>query len=116
MEHLLVTGGAGFIGSAVVRQAMRDGHEVVNLDALTYAANLENVADVAGMPGYAFEQVDIRARSARSAAMRLMSTSISGDDSRMLSVGIRLWPPASTCAPSLSASSSSASSMLSGRR
>ena len=61
---ILVTGGAGFIGSAVVRQAMRDGHEVVNLDALTYAANLENVADVAGMPGYAFEQVDIRDRSA----------------------------------------------------
>lgn len=61
---ILVTGGAGFIGSAVVRQAMRDGHKVVNLDALTYAANLENVADVAGMPGYAFEQVDIRDRSA----------------------------------------------------
>ena len=61
---ILVTGGAGFIGSAVVRQAIRDGHEVVNLDALTYAANLENVADVAGMPGYAFEQVDIRDRSA----------------------------------------------------
>ncbi|WP_273500504.1 dTDP-glucose 4,6-dehydratase [Paracoccus sphaerophysae] len=61
---ILVTGGAGFIGSAVVRQAIRDGHEVVNLDALTYAANLENVADVAGMPGYAFEQVDIRDRAA----------------------------------------------------
>ena len=38
--RLLVTGGAGFIGSAVVRQAIADGHEVVNLDALTYAANL----------------------------------------------------------------------------
>ena len=61
---ILVTGGAGFIGSAVVRQAMRDGHEVVNLDALTYAANLENVASVANLPGYAFEQVDIRDRAA----------------------------------------------------
>lgn len=61
---ILITGGAGFIGSAVVRQAVAQGHEVVNLDALTYAANLENVADVAGMPGYAFEQVDIRDRSA----------------------------------------------------
>ena len=44
---LLVTGGAGFIGSAVVRQAIADGHEVVNLDALTYAANLANLDSVA---------------------------------------------------------------------
>lgn len=57
---LLVTGGAGFIGSAVVRQAVAAGHEVVNLDALTYAACLENVASVADSPLYAFEQVDIR--------------------------------------------------------
>ena len=41
---ILVTGGAGFIGSAVVRLAVRRGHEVVNLDALTYAANLEKLA------------------------------------------------------------------------
>ena len=46
---LLVTGGAGFIGSAVVRQAIRDGHEVVNLDALTYAACLDK-AMLAEMP------------------------------------------------------------------
>ncbi len=57
---LLVTGGAGFIGSAVVRLAVARGHEVVNLDALTYAACLENVASVSGSPLYAFEQVDIR--------------------------------------------------------
>ncbi|MBL3586413.1 dTDP-glucose 4,6-dehydratase [Rhodovulum sulfidophilum] len=57
---LLVTGGAGFIGSAVVRQALADGHEVVNLDALTYAACLENLASVAGHPGYAFVKADIR--------------------------------------------------------
>ena len=57
---LLVTGGAGFIGSAVVRQAIRAGHEVVNLDALTYAACLDNVADVADAPGYVFVQGDIR--------------------------------------------------------
>ncbi|MDW3181184.1 dTDP-glucose 4,6-dehydratase [Roseobacter sp.] len=61
---LLVTGGAGFIGSAVVRQAIARGHEVVNLDALTYAACLENVASVAGSPSYAFEQADIRDRAA----------------------------------------------------
>lgn len=61
---LLVTGGAGFIGSAVVRQAIAAGHEVVNLDALTYAACLENVACVADIPAYSFEQVDIRNRAA----------------------------------------------------
>ncbi|WP_122071897.1 dTDP-glucose 4,6-dehydratase [Pseudophaeobacter sp. EL27] len=61
---LLVTGGAGFIGSAVVRRAIADGHEVVNLDALTYAACLENVAEVAESPNYVFEQADIRDRPA----------------------------------------------------
>ena len=57
---LLVTGGAGFIGSAVVRLAVARGHEVVNLDALTYAACLENVASVSASPLYSFEQADIR--------------------------------------------------------
>lgn len=61
---LLVTGGAGFIGSAVVRQAVTAGHEVVNVDALTYAACLDNVANVSDAPGYAFAQVDIRDRAA----------------------------------------------------
>ncbi|WP_273521304.1 dTDP-glucose 4,6-dehydratase [Rhodosalinus sediminis] len=61
---LLVTGGAGFIGSAVVRRAVAAGHAVVNLDALTYAACLDNVADVAESPRYAFEQADIRDRAA----------------------------------------------------
>jgi len=61
---LLVTGGAGFIGSAVVRRAIADGHSVVNLDALTYAACLDNVARVADSPNYAFVQADIRDRAA----------------------------------------------------
>ena len=61
---ILVTGGAGFIGSAVVRLAIARGHQVVNLDALTYAACLENVAEVADSPDYAFEQADIRDRAA----------------------------------------------------
>ncbi|KPQ06622.1 MAG: dTDP-glucose 4,6-dehydratase RfbB [Rhodobacteraceae bacterium HLUCCA12] len=57
---LLVTGGAGFIGSAVVRQAVADGHAVINVDCLTYAACLENLASVADDPLYTFEKVDIR--------------------------------------------------------
>jgi dTDP-glucose 4,6-dehydratase len=61
---ILVTGGAGFIGSAVVRQAVAAGHAVVNVDALTYAACLENVASVANSALYAFEQADIRDRAA----------------------------------------------------
>ena len=61
---ILVTGGAGFIGSAVVRHAVRAGHAVVNLDALTYAACLANVAEVADDPGYVFEEADIRDRAA----------------------------------------------------
>ena len=61
---ILVTGGAGFIGSAVVRLAVSRGHEVVNLDALTYAANLANVAEAAGSNLYSFEQADIRDREA----------------------------------------------------
>ncbi len=61
---LVVTGGAGFIGSAVVRRAVRAGHEVVNVDALTYAACLDNVAEVAKAPNYTFLEADIRDRGA----------------------------------------------------
>lgn len=61
---ILVTGGAGFIGSAVVRLAISRGHEVINLDALTYAGCLENLAPVVDSPLYSFEHVDIRDRAA----------------------------------------------------
>ena len=61
---ILITGGAGFIGSAVVRLAVARGHSVVNLDALTYAACLDNVACVADSPLYAFEHADICDRAA----------------------------------------------------
>ena len=57
---ILLTGGAGFIGSAVVRHLINDtDHTVVNLDKLTYAGNLESLTSVSDSPRYAFEQVDI---------------------------------------------------------
>ena len=57
---LLVTGGAGFIGSAVIRHIIQSTQdEVVNIDKLTYAGNLESLADVSDNSRYAFEQVDI---------------------------------------------------------
>ncbi len=57
---ILVTGGAGFIGSAVVRHIISNTQSVVvNLDKLTYAGNLESLAGVSTSDRYAFEQVDI---------------------------------------------------------
>lgn len=58
---ILVTGGAGFIGSALCRYLVSDlGHAVVNVDKLTYAANLASLSPIEGSPNYAFERADIR--------------------------------------------------------
>lgn len=65
MKTILVTGGAGFIGSAVVRHIIQDTpYQVVNLDKLTYAGNLESLNSVSDSPRYQFEQADICDRSA----------------------------------------------------
>ena len=60
--NILITGGAGFIGSAVVRLAISRGHSVVNLDALTYAATLESLASISDHPNYLFVKMNIRDR------------------------------------------------------
>ena len=58
--RILVTGGAGFIGSAVIREIIQNTtHEVLNIDCLTYAGNLENLTSVANSDRYTFAQVDI---------------------------------------------------------
>ena len=62
---LLITGGAGFIGSALVRHIIRHTTDsVVNVDKLTYAGNLESLAECSASDRYAFEQVDICDRTA----------------------------------------------------
>lgn len=60
-RHLMVTGGAGFIGSHVVRRLVKQypDYLVVNVDKLTYAGNPENLADVDSLPNYRFEKADI---------------------------------------------------------
>jgi dTDP-glucose 4,6-dehydratase len=64
--HLLLTGGAGFIGSNVIQHIIDDNHisRLINLDALTYAGHLANLEGVAHHPKYTFEKLDLRDRAA----------------------------------------------------
>ena len=59
---LFITGGCGFIGSELIRQAVGQGRDVVNIDALTYAANPASLASVENSSNYSFKQIDIRDR------------------------------------------------------
>ena len=59
---IIITGGAGFIGSHVVRLFVNQypEYKIVNLDALTYAGNLENLRDIEDQPNYFFEKVNMQ--------------------------------------------------------
>ena len=57
--RVMVTGGAGFIGSAVCRHLVAEGYRVTNVDKLTYAGNLASLRSLENTPTYAFDQVDI---------------------------------------------------------
>jgi dTDP-glucose 4,6-dehydratase len=57
--RMLVTGGAGFIGSAVARLGIASGHEVLVLDKLTYAGNMSSLNEIGGSPRFQFAKVDI---------------------------------------------------------
>ena len=59
METILVTGGAGFIGSAVVRLLVREGKRVINLDKLTYAGNPESLRTISNAPNHRLVEGDI---------------------------------------------------------
>ena len=60
MERILVTGGAGFIGSCMVRRLVAAGKHVVTVDALTYAGRTESLAEAWDAPNHTFERADIR--------------------------------------------------------
>lgn len=66
MKTMLITGGAGFIGSNFVRLMLEKhpDYKIINLDALTYAGNLENLKDIESNPNYTFVKADIRDRDA----------------------------------------------------
>ena len=66
---VVVTGGAGFIGSALVRALVADGERVITIDKLTYAGNLENLASVLDRPNHLFVRADICDSAAMSAVM-----------------------------------------------
>ena len=69
MTRILVTGGAGVIGSALVRRLVGAGHHVVNVDALTYSGNLRSLRDVEAAANHRFRQADVRDGPAMRAIM-----------------------------------------------
>jgi dTDP-glucose 4,6-dehydratase len=72
-RKVLVTGGAGFIGSAVCRRLVAEGASVLNLDALTYAGNLQSLATIDNAPNYRFAKVNICDRPAVAEAFEIFA-------------------------------------------
>ena len=78
MTKILVTGGAGFIGSNFVRYMVNkySEYEIINLDALTYCGNLENLKDIENMDNYSFVKGDIRDKSVVDDLIKVMLTEV----------------------------------------
>jgi dTDP-glucose 4,6-dehydratase len=79
MKNIIITGGAGFIGSHVVRLFVNKYSEyrIINMDVLTYAGNLENLSDIEDAPNYVFDACGYRRRCSRGCAC-LTNTSRKG--------------------------------------
>ena len=72
-RNVLVTGGAGFIGSAVCRHLVGAGAHVLNVDALTYAGNLQSLSSIDNAPNYRFAKIDVCDRPAMARRSRVSS-------------------------------------------
>ena len=84
MKNIIITGGAGFIGSHVVRLFVNkySDYRIINVDALTYAGNLENLSDIQDAQNYVFERVDIVAAAAEDALFEKYSRKVCSFGSR----------------------------------
>ena len=101
---LLITGGAGFIGSAVIRHIIQNTeNEILNIDKLTYAGNLESLKEIEQDPKYQFKKIDICDTEQITAAIEefqpnaIMNQTPKNPDRASLVTTSSAWPLSTTC-------------------